>query len=153
MAFEPIAAGSDNVRKMAASSAGDAAVIVTSRLCIGDTDEVFEVAIPGFAARLAEINAREALARAGEDEPADPNLIAALHRSKLNVETVLRGSSIRMKDLLAMREGQIFLLRTPLEASFDCLVNGKPQFTGHMIANGNRHGFQIAAERPNSVPQ
>jgi flagellar motor switch protein FliM len=148
MGFALMAAGTENVRKIASPSAGDATVIVTSRLCIGDSGEAFEIAIPGFAARLAEINTREAAMRAGRTESADPNLIAALHRSQLRVETVLRGSSIQMKDLLAMRQGQIFLLKTPLEASFDCLVNGRPHFTGHMIANGNRHGFQIASDSP-----
>jgi flagellar motor switch/type III secretory pathway protein FliN len=48
-----------------------------------------------------------------------------------------------MGDLVAMRQGQILLLGTPPGSAFDCLVNGKAQFKGEMVATGTHQGFQI----------
>ena len=99
--------------------------------------------IGGFLARLAEKHARDRARRASSPAPVQENLLAALARATVRVEAVLQGASVRMGDLVAMRQGQILLLGTPPGSPFDCLVNGKAQFKGEMVAAGNRQGFQI----------
>jgi len=56
---------------------------------------------------------------------------------------VLRGATLRMGDLLALKPKQILLLGAPVDTQLDCLVNGTAQFKGEIVADGNRPCFQL----------
>ena len=119
------------------------ALTASADVSIGDVRASFELAVPSFLARLAEIHSRGRERRASSPAPLQENLLAALSRATVQLEAVLQGSSIRMGDLVAMQKGQVLLLGMPAGSPFDCLVNGKQQFKGEMVATGNHQGFQI----------
>jgi len=138
-----LSTGLEETRQSLSAARGEVALITGAGLSIGDVQASFEIAVPGFLARLAEKHARDQARRASSPAPVQENLLAALARATVRVEAVLQGASVRMGDLVAMRQGQILLLGTPPDSPFDCLVNGKAQFKGEMVASGNRQGFQI----------
>jgi len=138
-----LSTGIEETRQALSGGRGEIALITGAGLSIGDVRASFEIAVPGFLARLAEMHSRDQARRASSPAPAQENLLAALAKATVRLEAVLQGASVRMGDLVAMRQGQILLLGTPPGSPFDCLVNGKAQFKGEMVASGNRQGFQI----------
>jgi flagellar motor switch protein FliM len=139
-----ISTGIAETRQALSAVRGELALVTAASLSIGDVRASFEIAVPGFLARLAEMHSRDRARRASPAHaPAQENLLAALAGATVQVEAVLQGAGVRMGDLVAMRQGQILLLGTPPGSPFDCLVNGKAQFRGEMVASGNRQGFQI----------
>jgi flagellar motor switch protein FliM len=140
--FKLLCTGLDEIRQTIAVS-DEVTLTSGADLSIGDTQAWFETAIPGYLARVAEIRSRDLASLHPTAAPVQENLLAALARANVRVEAVLQGASVRMGDLVAMREGQILLLGTPPDSAFDCLVNGKAQFKGEMVATGTHQGFQI----------
>jgi flagellar motor switch protein FliM len=138
-----LSTGIEETRQAVSAGVDEIALATGASLSIGDVKATFDIAIPGFLARLAEAHSRDRISRASSPAPVQENLLAALGRATVQVEAVLQGASVRMGDLVAMRQGQILLLGTSPGSPFDCLINGKPQFKGEMVATGNRQGFQI----------
>jgi flagellar motor switch protein FliM len=143
IALKLISTGIDETRQVLSAGGGEMALATTADLSIGEGGSSFEIAVPGFLARLADAHSRDHAKHTSSPAPVQENLLAALARATVQVEAVLQGASVRMGDLIAMRQGQILLLGTSPDTPFDCLLNGKAQFKGEMVATGNRQGFQI----------
>jgi flagellar motor switch protein FliM len=143
LSLKVLSTGIEETRQALSAGTGEIALTTGVGLSIGDVRTNFEIAMPGFLARLAEIRSRDHASRASSSAPVQENLLAALGKATVRLEAVLQGASVRMGDLVAMRQGQILLLGMPPGSPFDCLVNGKTQFKGEMVATGNRQGFQI----------
>jgi flagellar motor switch protein FliM len=143
IALRLVATGIEDTRQAVSSASGETALVTGASLFIGDVRAPFEIAVPGFLARLAETRSRDRTRDASSGAPVQENLLAALSKATVQLEAVLQGASVRMGDLVGMRKGQILMLGTSPDSPFDCLVNGKAQFQGEMVATGNRQGFQI----------
>jgi flagellar motor switch protein FliM len=141
--FKLLCTGIDEIRQTAMAGSDEVTLATGADLSIGDAHASFEIAMPGYLARLAEVQSRDQASHQSPAAPVQENLLAALARASVHVEAVLQGASVRMGDLVAMRQGQILLLGTPPGSAFDCLVNGKAQFKGEMVATGTHQGFQI----------
>lgn len=145
LAFDILAIGPEKSRQAAAAQNHQAMIVLKSRIQFGEGDAAFEIAIPGFLLRLADVKARQLPAREGVADQVQESLLAALGEAALQVDAVLNGSGVRIGDLLGIRPGQILSLGTPPDAIFECLVNGKSRFKGEMIAGGGRQAFRIDA--------
>ena len=128
---------------VSAGAATKSAPHAAPSVSIGDVQASFEIAVPGFLARLAEAHSRDQASQRRRLRPRRKIFLPRSLGPPVQVEAVLQGASVRMGDLVAMRQGQILMLGTPPGSPFDCLVNGKAQFKGEMVATGNRQGFQI----------
>lgn len=127
----------------AASEAGDdsALVLSTSIELAGLTTDVHLI-LPTFLARMAHLKSAGATGRDGSGEPAG-SIIQCLGGASLNIDAVLQGASIRIRDLLAMAPGQILTLGNSEDSSLECLVNGRRQFTGMLVPSGSQCAFRI----------
>ena len=61
---------------------------------------------------------------------------------------MLRGTSIRIRDLIDLTPGRILMLGTSPGPAFECLVNGTLQFTGELGANDGKYELQIHTASP-----
>ncbi|MGA2714383.1 MAG: FliM/FliN family flagellar motor switch protein [Bryobacteraceae bacterium] len=145
LAFDILAIGPEKSRQAASTQSLQAMIVLKSRIQFGEGEAAFEIALPGFLLRLAEVNARQLPAREGVAGQVQESLLAALGEAALQVDAVLNGSGVRIGDLLSIRPGQILSLGTPPDAVFECLVNGKSRFRGEMIAGGGRQAFRVDA--------
>lgn len=121
----------------------DLALVLRSGIALGGLEADFVLALPTFLARMAQLKLAEASSREGEGEPYEESILRSLGAASLNLEAVLQGASIRIRDLLAMAPGQILTVANSEDSSFDCLVNGRQQFTGTLVPSGERCALRI----------
>ena len=122
------------------------ALILKSAVKFGEAEESFRVAVPVLAVRLAALQMEQKAALQGGSEPSGrAALLEVVSSATLQLEAVLRGSSIRLGDLAAMKPGQVLVLSQPAGSQLECLVNGKSTYRGEWIAHGDRHVLQVDA--------
>jgi len=121
----------------------EAVVVVRGQLWPEEPDMYFDLCLPGFFVRLADLKANQAAAIHESDLPADTTLLDAVAAANVTLDAVLTGSTIRLGDLITMRKGQIVSLGVPPATSFECLANGKSLFAGGMVVTGASQGFCI----------
>jgi flagellar motor switch protein FliM len=119
-----------------------AMVVFDCQLVLDDAPQTLRIAAPAFLARLAALQSTLAVE---EDAPAPvrETILAALRRASVGVEAVLAGSTLRMKDLLAMERGQVLMLAQPTGSPLECRINGKTKFRGEWIAHGDLDGLEL----------
>jgi flagellar motor switch protein FliM len=117
-------------------------VVFDCQLVLDDAPQTLRIAAPAFLARLAALQSTLAVE---EDAPAPvrETILAALRRASVGVEAVLAGSTLRMKDLLAMERGQVLMLAQPTGSPLECRINGKTKFRGEWIAHGDLDGLEL----------
>ncbi len=135
--------GADDAKQILSAAPGEPVLVLTSRLKVAGMDHTFDLTLPGFLVRMAEAHAASTQTRDRISRPDEAVVAGPLGAALVELEAVLQGVTLRMGDLLALKPEQVLLLGAPVEARFDCLVNGKAQFTGEMLAGANRHCFQV----------
>jgi flagellar motor switch protein FliM len=141
--FNRVSAGLEDAKQILGASAGESVLVLTSRLKLAGVEHTFELALPGFLIRLAEVRATSAQAPEHPTHSMEGIVAGPLGAAVVELQGVLRGATLKMGDLLALKPEQVLFLGTPVESSFDCLVNGTVQFTGDIVAGANRLGFQV----------
>ena len=117
------------------------AVVVTSVLQLGGSQESMRLAVPALMVRLAAIGMHKA--KAPLPTASRPILLEALRTAGVQVEAILGGPSLRMRDLMALSPGQVLMLGPPANCSVECVVNGVSKFRGELVSNGRNQAFQI----------
>ena len=139
--FEP---GAMAARDELAQSTGDGrAVVVTSLLSFGGTQESMRLALPALLVRLA-VTGRSGI-KAVPPPATRPQVLEAMRKASVRVEAILGGSSLRMRDLLALEPGQVLTLGPPANCSVECIMNGITKFRGELVSNGRNQAFQIGS--------
>lgn len=63
----------------------------------------------------------------------------------MELEARLMGSTISVRNLLALETGDVLTLNCPLDQTVTGLVNGVPKFSGQMLDTGKSRAFQLSA--------
>lgn len=92
-----LSTGIEETRQALVTGTNEMALATSVGLSIGDVQTGFEIAVPGFLARLAEIHSREHTSRDSSQAPVQESLIAALGKATVRLEAVLQGASVRME--------------------------------------------------------
>jgi flagellar motor switch protein FliM len=151
VAFNRLPVSFEDAKQLLGPYSGESALMVTSKLKLAGIDHSFDLVVPGFLIRLVDVRATSA--QTGDQRPQTPEAIlkGPLGAAVVEIEAVLRGATLRMGDLLTLKQDQILFLGAPVETPFDCLVNGKVQFSGQMAAGSNGHCFQVESTHPTNL--
>ena len=110
---------------------------VTLRGCTGSLQFV----VPSLLIRLASDNTVES-ATTPASPPRD-SVEDALDSASVRIDAVLRGSDIRIRDLLRLKPGMVLELPCEAGTSMECQVNGIVKMRGSLVADGSSVAFQI----------
>jgi len=105
---------------------------------LGCTDSI-KLIVPSILLRL--------LSKPPNENEADA-LAQSLAAVSLEVEAVLQGGDIQVRDLLALQPGKILKLPQKDQESVQCLVNGVAKFRGELVTSSSSLGLQIQAPAP-----
>ena len=142
-AFDQITIEGDESGDGGAKAPDDLAVVMRTSMDVAGVTARFDVILPAFLVRLADLKVKEAAGRNTGREPVQESVLNCLGNARLQMEAVLNGATIRIRDLLEIKPGQILVVGKSEGAGFDCLVNGKRRFVGGLVARNGRCGIQI----------
>lgn len=148
--FEPGPASQGDEAGQPAPEGG--AVVADLMVSLGRVQQTLRLAMPALLVRLAvkDTSGPVVSAQAGSR----PVILEALGAAAVRVEALLGGSSLRMRDLLALQPGQVLTLGPPASCSVECVINGQSKFRGELVSTGRSQAFLIgSAVEPRSSPR
>jgi flagellar motor switch protein FliM len=152
-AFRQLSMPDDELEQRVAAIGSDPALILSANAELGGISGEFRLMVPTCLARIAELKVKSAATSRAEHEPIDNDgILERLGDARLEIDAVLQGASIRIRDLLELAPGRILMVGNCDSSSFDCLVNGTPQFTGDLVSRNGRCGIQLGAPRAADLP-
>lgn len=126
-------------RRAGEASDPSSMLVLTAEIGFRNVNDTLKLAVPSLLVRLAS-QSRESVDRA----PSQRDLVAeALGPAKFEVEAVLRGAGIRIRDLLDLRPGRTLELPHRADTAVDCQVNGVVKFRGELVLSGASLGVQV----------
>ncbi len=78
---------------------------------------------------------------AGEAEQA--RMLDLMQKALFTLEAHLEGPTLRVRELLDLKEGDVLTFEHPIDRPLDGFVNGKRKFAGGIVNTGKRKAFQI----------
>lgn len=128
----------ENGAEIGASDSG-ALLLQKSDLQFGEYTESLHLCVPGLLVRRAAARQSHPGGTLARDE-----VRAALGGAKVELEAVLAGSRLLMRDLLEIEPGHVLVLGQTAGAPLECRVNGLPKFTAELIESRERAGLLIS---------
>jgi flagellar motor switch protein FliM len=141
VAFNQISMPPKELDERAADWGSDLALILRATVDLAEISADIHLIVPSFLARLAQMQSTAAISPAAE--PVRVSILNCLGDATLRMDAVLDGASIRIRDLLDLAPGQVLTVGNSEGSSFDCLLNGRRQFTGQLIPASGRCGMRI----------
>jgi flagellar motor switch protein FliM len=84
--------------------------------------------------------------RQTDPKPEQQFQIAELLRAvDLEMEVRLEGSSVRIRDLIGLKPGDVLEMDYPEDRKATALLNGEPRFEGRLVQSGQNLAYEIAA--------
>jgi flagellar motor switch protein FliM len=126
-------------RKAGDPSDPSSMLVLTAEIGFRNLNDTLKLAVPSLLLRLASqprISVDPAASR--RDRMAE-----ALAPARFEVEAVLRGAGIRIRDLLDLHPGHTLELPHAADTPVDCQVNGVVKFRGELVLSGTSLGVQV----------
>ena len=115
-------------------------VLLTAEIAMGKSTGTIRLLVPSLLIRqISEPEMDPATGLSGQHTA----LVQALGAATFDVEAVLHGARIRVRDLLGLQPGKILQLPHRADAAIECQVNGLTKFRGELISSGKSLGFQV----------
>ncbi len=116
-------------------SPAESVALITFNLHIGENEGMVNICIPHYVIEpiLPSLSSRLWFATSNKREVTEEErdaLETGISRSKLNLTTVVGGSSISVSELLNLQKGDIILLNKHVEESLEIYVENKLKFKG-----------------------
>jgi len=119
-----------------------AALVLRSELTFENGTEAFAVCVPGLAVRVG-CSSRRAGA---ESKPVmRQDLQQIIRGARVQVEAVLPGAGLRLRDLLGIEPGHLLEVGRPVDTPLECRINGIAKFRGELVESAGRGALLLTA--------
>ena len=131
----------------------EAVVAIAIDVKVGQTAGLINFAIPSiFIKRLRHMFERLRRVHRAESKLKDQVHMAELFQQvNLELEVRLDGCRISTEDLVKLAPGQVLLLDYPLEREATAFLNGRPKFSGDIVATESKLAFSVRSETEDAV--
>jgi flagellar motor switch protein FliM len=126
----------------------DAVVVVSMEVRVGENSGLMHLAFPSMLIKMfRERTSQFVTARKRESNETDHARVLRLIKSaSVSVEARLMGPKLRLDNLMNLDVGDVLALDHALNKELELMLNGKTKFLGHIVASGNKLGFQISTQ-------
>jgi flagellar motor switch protein FliM len=145
--FRQIPVSDEGCELLVTAAGPDMALVLNATAELNGLSAGFRLILPTCLARMAQLKSEAESTAAANRGAADGALFERtrerLGDAKVDLEIVLGGAGIRIRDLRELKPGSVLALGIPTNAAFDCLINGTHQFTGSMLSRDGQWGIQL----------
>ncbi len=120
-------------------------VAVSIEIKLEETTGRLNLALPTeiLTMQSDEGDSQSAPRKADATEMEQARMLELLSESKLTLEAQLEGPTLRVRELLDLKAGDVLSFDHPIDQPMTGLVNGKRKFTGHIVSTGKRKAFRL----------
>ena len=126
----------------------EAVVAISLEIRIGESAGMMNIGIPSIIIKMLRqkfdqgwTNRRTA---ASEDEQA--RVMRLIRPARVHLDARLQGPTLRMEDLLELKEGDVLAFDYSTTKPINLLVNGKLKYLGHVVSAGNKRAIQLTEQ-------
>ena len=111
-----------------------------TRLSISDIEGLVRLALPALLLGGAEPAPAEAAHASPEQQR---RILELIKPATMDLEVLLEGSGMRMRDLAALRPGSILRFDHGVQHPLACRVNGATELAGNVVRSGKKRAFIV----------
>jgi flagellar motor switch protein FliM len=123
----------------------EAVVAISLEIRIGDSAGMMNIGIPSIVIKMLRQKFDQGWSnRRSEASEADQRRVLRLVKpGTIHLDARLQGPTLKVEDLLALREGDVLAFDFSTEKQLNLLVNGRLKFQGQVAAQGKKKAFLI----------
>ncbi len=125
----------------------EAVVAVGIEIRIGENSGTLNIAIPSINIKMIgqKFDQQWSLRKTDPTEAEQQRVLKLIRGSEAELDARLRGPSLRVQELLEMEVGDLLWLDHRIDQPFDCEINGRSKYRGHVVNFNEKKAFLVEA--------
>ena len=122
----------------------EAIVSIGLEIRVGDNMGMMNIGLPSIIVKmLRQRFDQQWSVRKDTNEAEQERILRLLRPTRLRLDARLKGPSLNMSDLMAIKEGDILTFDYPVERPVHITANGLTKFTGHIVGHARKKAFAV----------
>jgi flagellar motor switch protein FliM len=123
----------------------EAVVAVSMEVRIGDNTGMMNIGIPSIVVKMLrhKFDQQWSVRKSESTEKEQARIVRLIRPSKMFVDGRLTGPTMRVEDLMDLKEEDVLTFDYPVERPLDLSINGKIKFRGGIVSTGRKRAFEI----------
>lgn len=132
-------------------SPNEAVVAVSIEVRIGENSGMMNIGIPSIVVKMLrhKFDQQWSLRKSESTEQEQDRVLRLIRPSQMRLDSRLAGPTLRVADLMDLREDDVLTFDYPIGRFVDLNINGKLKYRGRIVTTGGKRAFQI--EEPHKV--
>jgi flagellar motor switch protein FliM len=128
----------------------EAVVSIGIEVRIGDAVGMMNIAMPSIVIKMMrqKFDQQWSVRKSCASEAEQSRILRVLRQGSAALEARMEGPTIRVRDLLDLREGHLLTFDYPVERPVELLVNGAHKFTGQVVSTGKKRACLLEKIKP-----
>jgi flagellar motor switch protein FliM len=128
----------------------EAVVSIGIEVRIGEAVGMMNIAMPSIVIKMMrqKFDQQWSVRKTHASEAEQRRVLRVLRHASLRLEARLEGPTLSVRDLLALREGNLLTFDHPVERAIELTVNGSHKLTGQVVSTGKKRACLVELVRP-----
>jgi flagellar motor switch protein FliM len=126
----------------------EAVVAISLEIRIGECAGMMNIGIPSIIIKMLrqKFDQGWSTRRAAASEEEQARVLRLIRPAKIHIDARLQGPTLRLEDLLELKEGDVLAFDYSCTKPVNLLVNGKLKFLGQVVSAGNKRSLQLTEQ-------
>ena len=123
----------------------EAVVAVSMEVRIGDNAGMLNIGIPSIVVKMLrhKFDQQWSVRKSESTEQEQARVLRLIRPSRVLLDGRLEGPTLRVEDLMDLKEEDVLTFDYPVGRVVDLCINGKLKFRGRVVSTGRKRAFQI----------
>jgi len=123
----------------------EAVVAVSMEVRIGDNSGMMNIGIPSIVVKMLrnKFDQQWSIRKSESTEKEQAKVLHLISTAQMQLDGRLDGPTMRVEDLMDIKEDDVLTFDYPVGRLVDLTVNGKPKYRGRVVTTGRKRAFEI----------
>ena len=126
----------------------EAVVAISLEIRIGESAGMMNIGIPSIIIKMLRQKFDQGWSnrRTAASEEEQARVLRLIRPARVHVDARLQGPTLRVEDLLELKEGDLLAFDYSATKPINLLINGKLKYVGNVVAAGNKRSVQLTEQ-------
>ena len=126
----------------------EAVVAISLEIRIGESAGMMNIGIPSIIIKMLRQKFDQGWSnrRTAASEEEQARVLRLIRPARVHVDARLQGPTLRMEDLLELKEGDLLVFDYSATKPINLLINGKLKYVGNVVSAGNKRAVQLTEQ-------
>ena len=126
----------------------EAVVAVSLEIRIGESAGMMNIGIPSIIIKMLRQKFDQGWSnrRTAASEEEQARVLRLIRPARVHVDARLQGPTLRVEDLLELKEGDLLAFDYSATKPINLLINGKLKYVGNVVSAGNKRAVQLTEQ-------